>query len=103
MWYCQIERTRAAQSLAALDVLASLAHLAAERDYCRPRFDDTGDIEILGGRHAVIEQPELTGSTRPVHVLGRTSTMTDTGLAPSTGYGYALQACDFANNCSKSG
>ena len=51
-----------ALALAEVDVLSSLASLAAARNYCRPVFDDSGDIEILEGRHPVIEQPELTGS-----------------------------------------
>jgi DNA mismatch repair protein MutS len=53
---------KAAQTLAEIDVLASLAHLAALRNYCRPVFDETGDMEIVEGRHPVIEQPEMTGS-----------------------------------------
>jgi DNA mismatch repair protein MutS len=53
----------AAQKLAEIDVLASMAHLAAVRNYCRPVFDPNGEMEIVGGRHPVIEQPELTGST----------------------------------------
>jgi DNA mismatch repair protein MutS len=51
-----------ALGLAEVDVLASLASLAAARNYCRPQFDDSGDLEIIEGRHPVIEQPELTGS-----------------------------------------
>src|SRR3989454_1184200 len=51
-----------ALALAEVDVLTSFAHVAAMRNYCRPAFDDSGDIEILEGRHPVIEQPELTGS-----------------------------------------
>ncbi|HVO82683.1 MAG TPA: DNA mismatch repair protein MutS [Terriglobales bacterium] len=50
-----------ALALAEVDVLASLAHVAALRSYCRPVFDDSGDIEIIGGRHPVIEQQELAG------------------------------------------
>ena len=49
-----------ALALAEVDVLASLAHIAALRNYCRPRFDDSADIEIIGGRHAVIEQQEMS-------------------------------------------
>src|SRR5579864_5294616 len=52
-----------ALALAEVDVLTSLAHLAAMRNYCRPQFDDSSDIEILEGRHPVIEQQELTGSS----------------------------------------
>jgi DNA mismatch repair protein MutS len=48
--------------LAEVDVLANFAHLAANRAYCRPQFDDSADIEILAGRHAVIEQQELIRS-----------------------------------------
>ena len=40
-----------ALALAEIDVLASLAHIAALRNYCRPQFDDSGEIEIIGGRH----------------------------------------------------
>ncbi|HXY07853.1 MAG TPA: DNA mismatch repair protein MutS [Terriglobales bacterium] len=48
-----------ALALAEVDVLAALAHLAALGDYCRPRFDTSGDIEIRGGRHPVIEQQDI--------------------------------------------
>jgi DNA mismatch repair protein MutS len=52
-----------ALALAEVDVLASLAHTAALRNYCRPVFDDSSDIEILAGRHPVIEQQELAGGS----------------------------------------
>jgi len=50
-----------ALALAEVDVLAALAHIAALRNYCRPKFDGSSDIEIIEGRHAVIEQQELFG------------------------------------------
>ena len=50
-----------ALALAEIDVLAGFAALAANRNYCRPRFDDSGDIEIVDGRHPVIEQQDLSG------------------------------------------
>ncbi|MBZ5706538.1 MAG: DNA mismatch repair protein MutS, partial [Acidobacteriia bacterium] len=50
-----------ALALAEVDVLASLAHIAALRNYCRPKFDESGDIEIIESRHPVIEQQELAG------------------------------------------
>jgi DNA mismatch repair protein MutS len=53
-----------ALALAEIDVLAALAQIAALRDYCRPRFDDSTDIEIVAGRHPVIEQLELGGGDR---------------------------------------
>jgi DNA mismatch repair protein MutS len=53
-----------ALALAEVDVLASFAHLATLRNYCRPQFDESSDIEIVGGRHPVIEQQQLTAAER---------------------------------------
>src|SRR5580698_1212719 len=50
-----------ALALAEVDVLAALAQIAALRNYCRPKFDESADIEIVGGRHPVIEQQDLAG------------------------------------------
>jgi DNA mismatch repair protein MutS len=55
---------RTALALAEVDVLAAFAHVAALRNYCRPKFDDSSDIEILEGRHPVIEQQEVGGGDR---------------------------------------
>ncbi|MGB2606155.1 MAG: DNA mismatch repair protein MutS, partial [Candidatus Sulfotelmatobacter sp.] len=77
-----------ALALAEVDVLASLAHVAALRNYCRPQFvapksvetrtkgsaidsreadsqsdSDSGELEIIGGRHPVIEQQEMAGGS----------------------------------------
>jgi DNA mismatch repair protein MutS len=49
-----------------VDVLASLAHIAALRNYCRPAFVESADgseLEIIEGRHPVIEQQELAGGS----------------------------------------
>jgi len=60
-----------ALALAEVDVLGCLAHIATLRNYCRPRFDeaekteDVLDLEIVEGRHPVIELQELAaGSER---------------------------------------
>ena len=54
---------QSALALAEIDVLLSFAHLAALHNYCRPQFEEGAQLlEILEGRHPVIEQPELTGS-----------------------------------------
>jgi DNA mismatch repair protein MutS len=53
-----------ALALAEIDVLAALAQIAALRNYCRPKFDDSADIEIVAGRHPVIEQLELGSGDR---------------------------------------
>ncbi len=50
-----------ALALAEVDVLSALAHVAALRNYCRPTFDESADIEIVAGRHPVIEQQEMAG------------------------------------------
>jgi DNA mismatch repair protein MutS len=42
-------------------VLASLAHIAALRNYCRPQFVEAGgELEIMEGRHPVIELQEMS-------------------------------------------
>jgi len=59
----RIRRTAAA--LAELDVLADFAALAAERRYARPEFTDTGEMQVVGGRHPVIERlAERDGAER---------------------------------------
>ena len=50
-----------ALALAEIDLLAAFASLAANRNYCRPKLDDSADIEIVEGRHPVIEQLEIAG------------------------------------------
>ena len=62
-----------ALALAEVDVLASLSHVAALRNYCRPLLiastnkdstdGDAGDLEIVEGRHPVIEQQEMAGGS----------------------------------------
>jgi DNA mismatch repair protein MutS len=47
---------QAAAAMAALDVTAALAALAATDDYVRPEIDDGLSFEIEGGRHTVVEQ-----------------------------------------------
>lgn len=44
-----------AHALAALDVAASHAHLAVERNYVKPILDESLAFEIEGGRHPVVE------------------------------------------------
>ncbi|HLX86652.1 MAG TPA: DNA mismatch repair protein MutS [Terriglobales bacterium] len=70
-----------ALALAEVDVLGCLAHIAALRNYCRPQFAERGlaesakndpetnkgdgDLEIVEGRHPVIELQEMAaGSER---------------------------------------
>jgi DNA mismatch repair protein MutS len=46
----------AAGGIAELDVTAALAEVAARNRYVRPRFSDSGEMRIAGGRHPVIER-----------------------------------------------
>jgi DNA mismatch repair protein MutS len=54
-----------ALALAEVDVLASMANIAALRNYCRPTFVEAEDaqLEIIEGRHPVIEQQEMAGGS----------------------------------------
>ena len=45
----------AAEAIAEIDVLCSLAQCAAERGYVRPEFVDDSEIDIVDGRHPVVE------------------------------------------------
>ena len=63
-------------ALAEVDVLGSMAFIAQNRGYCRPQFSaktptenlgenpptESDELEIIAGRHPVLEQLELTGS-----------------------------------------
>lgn len=45
----------AAQTVALVDVLSTLAEVAVQRRYVRPELDDSGRIEIIAGRHPTLE------------------------------------------------
>jgi len=47
---------RCARALAAIDVAASLAEIAVQRDYSRPALTKGLEFEITGGRHPVVEE-----------------------------------------------
>jgi len=61
-----------ALALAEVDVLGCLAHIAAMRNYCRPQLEvvdessdgnpHAGDLEIVEGRHPVIELQEMSAA-----------------------------------------
>ena len=53
----EARRIRAsATAVAELDVLRGLAHVAAENNYVPPELNASGEIQIAGGRHPVIER-----------------------------------------------
>ena len=51
-----IALARTADTLAELDVLAGWSVLAREWDYCQPVLDEGDTLEIIEGRHPVVEQ-----------------------------------------------
>ncbi len=55
----------AGAALAVCDAAASLAEVAARRGYCRPTVDDAGVLDIVDGRHPVIEAMLAAGSYVP--------------------------------------
>ena len=51
-----IRLQKTATLVSALDVLASFAQVAEDMNYCMPQVDNSGIIDIKGGRHPVIEK-----------------------------------------------
>ena len=47
---------KTASAIAKLDVLCSFATVSANNRYCRPQITNDGRINIIGGRHPVVEQ-----------------------------------------------
>ena len=50
----RIQRT--AKAIAKIDTFASLALMASRNNYCRPKINESGMIDIKGGRHPVVEK-----------------------------------------------
>ena len=47
---------RTARALARLDVVCALAEVAVHGRYVRPRLTDDGDLDVVAGRHPVVER-----------------------------------------------
>ena len=50
----RIQRT--AKAIAKIDVFASLALVASRNNYCKPKINETGILDIKNGRHPVVEK-----------------------------------------------
>nr|WP_267383907.1 DNA mismatch repair protein MutS [Cyanobacterium sp. uoEpiScrs1] len=59
----------ASKLVAAIDVLLSLAEVAVFQGYCCPEFIEGRVIEIIGGRHPVVEQSLAAGEFVPNSTL----------------------------------
>jgi len=44
-----------ADAIATIDILAGLAHIARQRNYCRPEMRDDKGLEIIEGKHPVLD------------------------------------------------
>ncbi len=62
---CASQIRRAAHLVAELDVYRALAAVAAERQYTRPIVDESTVLEIIGGRHPVVETMTEAGRFVP--------------------------------------
>lgn len=49
------------KKIAQIDCLASLAHLAITHNYCCPNINNSNDINILNGRHIIVENTVSAG------------------------------------------
>ena len=66
-----------ARALAILDVLVALSEVAREQRYVRPTIDDSLELQVVAGRHPVLEQTERNfvpndtqiESNHPIHIL----------------------------------
>ncbi|MEC4807303.1 MAG: DNA mismatch repair protein MutS [Jaaginema sp. PMC 1080.18] len=56
-----VEIREIAKAVAAIDVLAGLADVAIKQGYCRPAMIEGRKIEIINGRHPVVEQTLFSG------------------------------------------
>ena len=45
-----------ARAVAQIDVFVSLALVAGQNNYCKPKINESGVIDIKGGRHPVVEK-----------------------------------------------
>jgi DNA mismatch repair protein MutS len=70
-----------ADTLAELDVLAGWAVLAREWDYCRPVLDENDTLEIVEGRHPVVEQMLKSPSAITANGTSQAFVPNDTVLA----------------------
>ena len=50
----RIQKT--AKAIAKIDVFASLALVASENNYCKPKINESGILDIKNGRHPVVEK-----------------------------------------------
>lgn len=50
-----VKLQKIARAIAELDVYANFAFIAVKNNYCKPEMTDNGDMDIVNGRHPVVE------------------------------------------------
>ena len=84
-----------ALALAEIDVLNSLAQIAALRNYCRPQFDGSADIEIVAGASSR-DRTTGIGQRRPFRPQRSLSQLHDSRRAGADGAEHGRQIHIFA-------
>ncbi|MEM1117242.1 MAG: DNA mismatch repair protein MutS [Bacteroidota bacterium] len=79
-----------ARALAALDVVASFAEVAERNGYVRPEVDDSAVLDIVDGRHPVVEQALPAGEAFIPNSV-RLGTPVGDGADPEAGHSEAGQ------------
>ncbi len=81
---------KSAQALARIDVFCSLAKVAVDYRYCRPKISNNGVIRITGGRHPVVERlsdvPFVTNDTYLDNKNDRCAIITGPNMAGKSTY-----------------
>jgi len=81
---------RSAGAAAQLDVLCSFAEVASSNQYCRPEITPAGPIEIIEGRHPVVEKmldlPFVPNNTHLEHNGCRCMVITGPNMAGKSTY-----------------
>ena len=81
---------RSAGVVAQLDVLCAFAQAAAANQYCRPEITPSGQIEIIAGRHPVVEKmldlPFVPNDTHLDHTGCRCMVITGPNMAGKSTY-----------------
>ena len=60
-----VELQKIAKRIAELDAYSNFAYISVKNNYCKPEILDNGNINIVNGRHPVIEQLSLSRSFVP--------------------------------------
>lgn len=83
-----------AKAVAAVDVLAGLAELAVYQGYCKPEMTTDRTLEIIDGRHPVVEQSIGSGCFVPnSSFLGKTNQNNTPDLIILTGPNASGKSC----------